>query len=756
MTVLSYTKRLGPLTATPFLKRIFYLRHKVVLTDTEVFATHMCTLRMFQTGLVLLLFSGFLAAQTPTGNGGDVPLKFQDIQQPQNCLPCHQRQYDELRQSVKSGYRNVSPLFNGLETSANLIAGGVIRPVYSDSTKTNSATGQPFKTNMFTSSPIADGNELRAGFCYTCHNPNYERRGNDPKFREVPELAATGNAFRPDLFRPLRDFHMVDASGKQILPAVIGGPPPPGALPSPGTAGISCDLCHNIGGPDFTRSFRQDGFANTSLIINSSIEKVGPFAFPVNAKNQFHVSSNDQSKIDFLRSSAFCNACHDVRLPGGGPGDLQHNEFNANASSLLFFRLENLSTEHQVGAYNSTNNPFGKVVRCQDCHMSLFPYGGTSTYTVAGFPSKITSATPGVFAQNFAAVPGISTDQNYPLPKRAVVDHHFTGTDVPIMSAAELKARLGPDYPDPYEPGVDEYGNPLALATRRQNLLENASRVDVSQSDARAVLGQDYTVRVSAVGLSGHRYPAGFSQERTAYIQMSVTDDNGFVLYQSGYVVDKPHPDTGENAPDGNLDDEDNEHIHVVVDGGKQVPVGQYQTGAATNGSKNLVFELGPDNGPDDRVYSGIDAGLVLFRNELTVIFPPGTSLGRTDANGNQIVPKTPHYEETFNAATASTVDNFRSLQPLQPRQFRYTFTMPSAEELKEMGVTVKAPLHIHAQVNDEHFPPVFLRYLAKTTGPNGPGGDKQLVTEQTIDTFLKTNRNLASSDLTVALGGVQ
>ena len=32
--------------------------------------------------------------------------------------------------------------------------------------------------------------------------------------------------------------------------------------------------------------------------------------------------------------------------------------------------------------------------------------------------------------------------------------------------------------------------------------------------------------------------------------------------------------------------------------------------------------------------------------------------------------------------------------------------------------------------VNDEHFPPVFVRYLAKTTGPNGPGGDKQLVTE--------------------------
>jgi hypothetical protein len=81
---------------------------------------------------------------------------------------------------------------------------------------------------------------------------------------------------------------------------------------------------------------------------------------------------------------------------------------------------------------------------------------------------------------------------------------------------------------------------------------------------------------------------------------------------------------------------------------------------------------------------------------------------------------------------------------------------MPTAAELAELGVTLKAPLHIHAQVNDEHFPPLFLRYLAKTTGPNGPGGDKQLVTEATIDNFLKTNRNLTSSDLTVTLAGAQ
>ena len=69
------------------------------------------------------------------GTWRDVPFKSQPIQQPQSRSPCHQRQYDELRQSVKSGYRNVSPaVFNGLETAGNFITGDSLRPVYADST----------------------------------------------------------------------------------------------------------------------------------------------------------------------------------------------------------------------------------------------------------------------------------------------------------------------------------------------------------------------------------------------------------------------------------------------------------------------------------------------------------------------------------------------------------------------------------------------------------------------------------------------
>ena len=61
----------------------------------------------------------------------------------------------------------------------------------------------------------------------------------------------------------------------------------------------------------------------------------------------------------------------------------------------------------------------------------------------------------------------------------------------------------------------------------------------------------------------------------------------------------------------------------------------------------------------------------MLFRNELTKIFLPGEAIGRTDAGGNPIIATTPHFEETFSAGLANSVDNYRSLAPLRPTTYR-------------------------------------------------------------------------------------
>ncbi len=687
-----------------------------------------------------------------------VSFNAQAFQPPQNCLPCHQRQFDELRSAVKSGYRNASPLLNGLEVAGNLLNGGLLRPVYKDSTIVL-PDGTLLNTNLYTSPVLTETRQVQAGFCFTCHNADVELLGEDPAKREVPQLAGLGTCnppppagqqcFQPELFRPLRDYGLVDANGNQILPSVPGGDAPPGALPSLGAAGVTCDFCHDENGPDLRRSLQMDGFANTSLVLDQTNVKVGPFPFPVAVKNNFHVVSNDPNRIAYLRAGAFCNACHDVRVPNRNLTAGEHN-MNAGGQNVNYFRLENLSTEWQIGLYNSINNPFGKVVRCQDCHMSLFPYAGTTTYQVGDM--TVTSPTPGVFATDFAAVPGVSTDQNAPLPQRKVVEHYFTGVDVPLATPAELSSRLGAGYPDPYAPGTDSHGVPNGLATRRQDLMNAAARISLSKSDKTAQLGQTFTVRLEAVSLTGHRLPAGFSQERTVYVQLAVTDSNGFLLYQSGYLVDKPHPNTGEMAPDGNLDDEDIEHVHAVVDPGAHKST--YTAGTGTNGGNNLVFEAGPDDGPDARVFVGAPEGLVLFRNELTHVFLPGQALGRIDpVTGTPVTSKGVHFEETFNAALANTVDNFRSLQPLHPRTYNYEIQLPTQLQMQAIGVTIRGPLHVHAQVNFEHFPPLFLRFLAGVTGPNGPTGhDLNLVNEQRIDSLLKNIQSIASDDITVSL----
>ena len=120
--------------------------------------------------------------------------------------------------------------------------------------------------------------------------------------------------------------------------------------------------------------------------------------------------------------------------------------------------------------------------------MSLFPNAGSSSYQVGDL--KITSPTPSIFASNLAAVPGVSTEGNFPMQKRPVVNHHFTGVDVPLLYPSELQARLGADYPDPEQPGVDEYGVPNALSERRRELLDAAARVNLDKSEKVAQLGK--------------------------------------------------------------------------------------------------------------------------------------------------------------------------------------------------------------------------------------------------------------------------
>ena len=877
------------------------------------------------------------------------------------CETCHERQFQETLQSVKSGYRSISPLFNGLELTSNfvlqqLLSGGLIpvnlRPRY----QVPSAPGDPQGDNLVSSTDGYQSNDdIRAGLCIGCHDGAAILRGENLDQREIPEW---GGSFDPPVCpkddplcyrqvvnaRPLRDYHFLDSNGNQILPTDLGGPPPAGAGPSLGAQGVGCDHCHNVQGPDTTRSLQGDGLANMAHQLEFTRIKIGPFDDPLvvgplpipgDDNKNFHSASTNPDRINYLRSANFCGACHDVRLPIPG-GNLVDHEGDPRNSSVQIFRLENLSTEWETQAYAfADQNPFDQLVRCQDCHMSLFPFGGDATYAVhdeeSGRDFEVTSARPAVFPIDKAASGANPTGTGIPasdLPDRQVVTHYFTGIDEPLtyidcQTAAEtygrtdacigeMRERIGQTRVDSFQPGVDEHGVPLSINTRRRALLENASRVYLDLTDGQAKLGETFNARVTAIALTGHNFPAGFSQERTVWVKLTVsakptaatagicndmefahnpgvclndkattcttdadcpgdacgglctngletclsaadcsdpgdecnrarsqfcTSDGEFLLYQSGYLIDKPHPETGETAPDGNLSDEDLEHVIAIVN-------------PFTH--DNEIFEEGTDNGPAARIFEGEAQGLVLFRNELLRFYGPSFILEPEKEGGcqpffqDQCVRLVDAYgdlpagsivrikgdeascsqsimsddpscgtestcearatgialpvarrhprtgvclshvleEETFSAGLSNTVDNWRSLPPLDPKTFRYEIHLPSKQELADAGVELEGDLHVRAAVQAQHFPPLFLRFLTRSTGAvpyqeppygmpgyvipvdavlplgraqevgkRGPGDHNyKLVDEKRLDDLMKTLPNVATAERSVPL----
>ena len=84
-----------------------------------------------------------------------------------------------------------------------------------------------------------------------------------------------------------------------------------------------------------------------SLLFAPSSTKRGPFADAATGGYHLSVASS------FLTAPQLCGGCHDVRTP-----------MPDRVTGEPFQRLENLFTEWQEGPYATTQNPYGRVVRC--------------------------------------------------------------------------------------------------------------------------------------------------------------------------------------------------------------------------------------------------------------------------------------------------------------------------------------------------------------------------------------------------------
>lgn len=529
-------------------------------------------------------------------NPGPLPMRhIPEYSNPETCKTCHPRQFKQWSGSTMA-YSAISPTFNALEALGNAYSVSQGRPGF------------------------AAGGHGTALFCQSCHNPVDSALGN------IPTLADSNG-------QPMRNF-----------------------ASKTGGHGISCDVCHQISGPDTSTGLGRlgDGIANTAFVLSSGATKYGPLNnVQPNPMHDSFPAIDINGEDGYLRTSKFCGTCHDVRTP---PDAALANPVDPETDEP-FQRLENLFTEWKNGPYGPINNQVGGVVSCQDCHMDLGPPKAAGSYaegetTVFPRPNQVEE-------------------------REEVRTHYFTGIDITLV-----------DFPGQDDARRDSDGNLIGQVQRRKVLMESAGKIAVTAPSI--ISGGDtlpVVVHVTNSG-TGHNLPSGFSQERQVWVELIVSNGNGDVIYESGTLRDTSHPETGELVPDGNLDDEDLRNL-VGPDG--------FSSGVIDP----VTLEANVIHGPDynrRHEHPAVNQGLANFGNEFIRIPVDINGIPLKDADGHFIE------EEVFMPFLSTHTNNSFSIPALETADVPYDVVLPA--------VTV-GPIKVTARLRARALPPRFLRALA-------------------------------------------
>ena len=432
------------------------------------------------------------------------------------CAPCHARQVAEWQRSVMA-HAVKSPLFGALENLIEEEVGrdarcpngaGILRKASADSCR-DERSGV---------SVTGSGGEH---WCVNCHAAGDNLRTTMPGWSANADPAAR---------RPLRDLLSPEAM-----------------------EGISCAVCHEAIGPvhlagqtsrgraayegnaswtSFTTGavFRMrpedglgvSGISNSGYLLDPSSFLKSSLGSGKAGDPIVHGVPSREAK-SYVASSEFCGACHDVRLFGT-------DAIGVRERGEHFKRLRNAYSEWRTWA-DGEKAAGRRAASCQDCHMSLYPGvcvtdddPGKSPRTASreGCPPgfHFESKKPGERARAMMA-----TSSDAP---SAVASHYFTSVELP----------LSPEFPDKWasDTTLDASGSFLGLEPRRDQLLRHTFRFELGRA-TRAGGRLEIPIEIENVG-AGHRVPAGFSQEREIWVELTVRDARGGVVYQVGRIAD--------------------------------------------------------------------------------------------------------------------------------------------------------------------------------------------------------------------------
>jgi len=422
------------------------------------------------------------------------------------CGGCHPAEVDEWNRSVMA-HSLTSPLFGGLDSVVQEQVGRDARcPNGAGILRRPGATVCRDPTTGVTTTGA--GGEH---WCVNCH------AGGENIAREMPGWDALGD---PRTRAPTKD--LLSAQARE---------------------GVSCALCHMtrgaVGPHGATAGYEgnptwaspatgavfptrpEDGAGRFG--VGNSGYRLEPDLFLVDRGRRrgatdapvVHRSAPAETR-SFLKSSEFCGTCHDVRLFGT-------DVLGAQQRGEHFKRLRNGYSEWRAWA-DGEERAGRKAATCQDCHMGLYPGicrpggpGGGGCPTGTTFERRAPGERP-----KGGAGPASPT-----APRAS---HYFTSVDIP----------LGDAYADALADAtaLDGSGLPLGLRARRDMLLRHTFRFEIGRA-ARDGQSLNIPIEIENVG-AGHRVPAGFSQEREIWVELTVKDGRGAVVYEVGKL---PRPD---------------------------------------------------------------------------------------------------------------------------------------------------------------------------------------------------------------------
>jgi hypothetical protein len=248
-------------------------------------------------------------------------------------------------------------------------------------------------------------------------------------------------------------------------------------------------------------------------------------------------------KFAAIEDSGFCGTCHDVNLLNG-------------------FRLEEAFSQFK----NSPANKKGTT--CQDCHMGTIP-GIASGYALApaaiigGVPTPARKRTNHMFAgPDYSIVhPGLFP-QNVKAQKLASMREWLTfdeqagwGTDA-FENHVPANFKFPPRWKsidDRYDARaiIDEQTKLLNdLDVQRHQLLRHGYQLHGFDVLDNGPHGLDFRIEV-ANATDGHGAPTGFDAERLVFLQVTVSDANGKVMFESG-----------DRDPNGDVRDIHSDFVH--------------------------------------------------------------------------------------------------------------------------------------------------------------------------------------------------